>query len=305
MKNSGKAPIILLIIVIIISLVAAGGVFYLLQKEKIKNVALQDQLEDVVAKQKVTETKLDAAKKTVASLEFKLQEAGAEIEKTKAELATEKSAKEDALSKADQLSTELDKQKSLKADLEVKFTQAQKDIEDTKAQLNDLSSKKVGLEKKIVDLEAQMKAAQEVKNVELGKVVVISEPPVPDASPVDAKSKKKAKAPAKTSAKAATTKSAIIDKIAANSSGNVVPAAQGLSEGKILVVNKEYNFAVVNLGSKDGVAMGDIFSVYHDNKFVGDVKVEKLHDSMAAAGFSSPDIKSKILEGDKAVRKAK
>jgi len=74
---------------------------------------------------------------------------------------------------------------------------------------------------------------------------------------------------------------------------------------KVLVVNKDYNFAVINMGSKDGVNVGDVFSVYHNEKYVGDVKVEKIHDSMSAAGFLSADIKDKVFEGDKVVRKGK
>jgi hypothetical protein len=51
--------------------------------------------------------------------------------------------------------------------------------------------------------------------------------------------------------------------------------------------------------------VGDIFSIYHNNKDIGEVKVEKVHDSMAAAGFSASDIKDKVSEGDKVVQKVK
>ncbi len=70
-------------------------------------------------------------------------------------------------------------------------------------------------------------------------------------------------------------------------------------EGKIAVINKEYSFAVINLGNKDGVTVGSVFGVSHANKYVGDLKVEKVHDNMSAAGFVSPDLKDKIAEGDK------
>jgi len=60
---------------------------------------------------------------------------------------------------------------------------------------------------------------------------------------------------------------------------------------------------VINLGSKDGVNIGDIFSVYRGNKYIGDIKVEKIHDSMSAAELVSSDIKNKIKEGDKVLEK--
>ena len=47
------------------------------------------------------------------------------------------------------------------------------------------------------------------------------------------------------------------------------------------------------------------FPIYHNNQYVGDVKVEKVHDAMSAAGFVSADIKDKISEGDKVVPKSK
>ena len=75
-------------------------------------------------------------------------------------------------------------------------------------------------------------------------------------------------------------------------------------EGKIMVVNKDYNFAVLNLGSKDGVNTGDEFSVYHAGKVIGVLKVEKVHESMAAAGFPE-ELKNIISENDKVVQKVK
>ncbi len=72
-----------------------------------------------------------------------------------------------------------------------------------------------------------------------------------------------------------------------------------------MVVNKEYNFVVINLGSKDGVSLGDMFTLVRGKSSIGDIKVEKLHDSMSAAGFISEDLKNKVREGDKVVKKAK
>jgi hypothetical protein len=56
--------------------------------------------------------------------------------------------------------------------------------------------------------------------------------------------------------------------------------ASGALEGKVLVVNKDYNFVVINMGANESVALGSIFSVYHNNSYIGDVKVEKVHETM-------------------------
>lgn len=81
-------------------------------------------------------------------------------------------------------------------------------------------------------------------------------------------------------------------------------SAGGL-EGSVSVVNRDYNFAVINLGAKDGLKSGELFSVYNGNKYIGDLKVEKVHDAMSAAGFTSGGIREKISEGDKVVQKTK
>ena len=87
--------------------------------------------------------------------------------------------------------------------------------------------------------------------------------------------------------------------------GPETSSVSGQLEGKILVVNKDYNFVVINLGSKDGVNAGDAFALYHNNKYIGDIKVEKIHESMSAADFTSASIKDVVSEGDRAVLKAK
>jgi hypothetical protein len=62
---------------------------------------------------------------------------------------------------------------------------------------------------------------------------------------------------------------------------------------------------VISAGSKDGVDVGDEFTIYHGNTNIGDVKVEKLQEAMSAAGFISDDIKDKVREGDRAVKKTR
>ena len=68
-------------------------------------------------------------------------------------------------------------------------------------------------------------------------------------------------------------------------------------EGKISVVNNEYNFVVINLGSKDGVKLNDEFSVLRSGKVIGNLKIEKVHELMSAAGFA-PELKDNIKEND-------
>ena len=280
MADSSKIRTLLLFVMIILSLGLAGGVYMLLQKEHAKNIELQTQLEDVTAKQRVAETRLEESKKIISDMETKLQDAQGKIDGLNADLQKEKNAKQEAIAQIDELKSEIDNQKQLRADIERKFIQAQDDLKRTQVQIKELGIQKSDLEARVRDAQAKAKELETKASspVELGTVVVNPETAQPAAE-----------APEQ------------------NIGSMLEPqdaSSQGL-EGKVLVINKDYNFAVVNLGSRDGINLGSIFSVYHGDQYLGDLKVEKVHDSMAAAGFLSTDVKEKISEGDKAILKTK
>ncbi len=274
MPEKIKSPILILIVLIVVSLSAAGGVFFFLQKEKAKNVALQEELDDVLTRLRVTENKLDASAKSVSDLTVKLDQAQGQVSALTSELEKERADKNEALARAEQMRMALEEQKSLRVNLEQKLTEAKKESEKLQSQVKGLQDEKSGLEAKI---KASETAGQ---GVELGKIVVSPETETAKPSVAAVKPKKAAQGKVET------------------------PKPAAALEGKILVVNKDYNFVVLGLGTKEGVNVGDLFSVYHKNKYIGDVSVEKVHESMSAAGFQSPDMNTKVTEGDKVVRKS-
>ena len=56
-------------------------------------------------------------------------------------------------------------------------------------------------------------------------------------------------------------------------------------EGSVVLINHEYNFLIIDLGSNDGVATGDAFDVLQGGISIGRIKIEKLHESLSAASF--------------------
>jgi seryl-tRNA synthetase len=204
-------------------------------------------------------------------LEAKLKEDGGQIESLAKELEQEKNSKQEVLARVEELNQNLEQQKKIKIDLEKKIDQAQESAKKMQAQLKELESKKAELEAKVKSIET------EIPGVELGEIVVTPDTTVTTKEPAAKPKKQKTEKDL---------------------------AAQEL-KGAVLVVNKEYNFVVINLGSKDGVGLGDVFSVSRSNKYIGDIKVEKIHESMSAAGFVSSDMKGKVNEGDKVVQKVK
>jgi len=274
MNNKAKAATLILIVLIIISFSLAGGIYYLLQNEKAKSTSLQVQLEDTITKYKKAETELGSVKDKISMLALQVKEAQNKLETLNKDLQQEKTAKQEALSKVDQLTGDLEQLKSSKSDLENKLSQSQEDAKKIQNQLKELRSQKTELESKLKELESK------TQGVELGKIIVNPEGAI--VAPQEASGQSQSQPLAVKTEKPTLGK-----------------------EGKVLVVNKDYNFVVLNLGSKDGVDIADMFTVYHNNKNVGDVKVEKVHESMAAAGFVNNDMKDKVSEGDKVVQKVK
>lgn len=275
MNRRANALLIILGVLTLVSLSLAGGGYYLLKKEQQKSAMLEEEVSEVSSRLKATEAKVHESEKTIADLSTKIKSASEQLIVVNTALSREKSDKEQALSRLQSLESDLETLKKSRQGLEDLLRQAKE--ESTKAQLDaqQLKAQKQELEEKITELESNS------DNVELGEIVVGTSGELTGAEAVVEPSAKR-KAPLKEQ----------IVQLKAN-------------EGNVLVVNKEYNFIVISLGVKDGVSVGDVFSVYHGNKYVGDVKVEKVHDSMSAAGFSSADLKNKVSEGDKVVEKGK
>lgn len=269
-KNS-KGGTVVFVLLIAVALILAGGIYYLYHQEYTKNVSLQKELEEVKTQQKIAETKLAESKEIVTSLETKLKTATTQIETLNKSLDDEKTARQETLAQVEKLKIDMNRLSKVTIELETKLSTAQTEAQKAQTQIAELETKKNELEVKIKELQTQTQeqVAKAKEGVELGKIVVNSEAGESAAM--------QETAPAK-----------------------LVPGA----EGKVLVVNKEYDFAVINLGIKDGVSVGMVFSAYRGSKYLGDLRIEKVHESMAAAGFTTKDIREKLKEGDRVVPKS-
>lgn len=272
MSDNTKSPVSVILVILMLSglLLSAAG-FYLLKKEKDNNLALQERIEDLNIKLNISEKKLDDSKKKITQLEAILKEAQDNIDALNDDLEVEKGVKEEALSRAEQIRSDFEKEQELKSNLEAKVLKMQEDMDKMQLQLKELKAQKAKLDKKIKELQEQQS-----QNVELGTIEVNPQGGLPESSEIGA---------------------------APNYKGAMTPTAP--LEGVVLVVNREYNFAVISLGGRDGVEAGDVFVIYHNDKEIGEVKVEKVHDSMSAADFVSQRTKEQISEGDRAAEKVK
>jgi myosin heavy subunit len=291
---------------ILISLSLAGGVFYLLQQERANSAKLKNNLEDIANKfevikreKKDIKRRFKSAKKYLFSYNRIAGKSRDEVKDLKDTVKQQEVIRQIMDKEMNDLKMEMEKLKVAGVDLQRKLADANDLIKKNTEQLKEALAQKSTLEKTVGDLRAT-----QAQKVELGTIVVGSDTgkitPQPEA-PVKESKKEKAKKTAKSEAKPS--KQPVSQQVVEPPSAvNVAAPGSGL-QGKVLVINKDYNFAVVNLGSKDGIKLGDIFSVYHNDVYIGDVKVEKIHDSMSAAGFSSLEGGAKIGENDRVVLK--
>jgi hypothetical protein len=77
-------------------------------------------------------------------------------------------------------------------------------------------------------------------------------------------------------------------------------AAAGLN-GQVVVVNREYDFIVMNLGRNHGVTVGQELRIVRDQQELGRVRVEKVYDELSAAALLPQAQEDQIQEGDAVV----
>ena len=313
MAGKGRIFVILSVVFIVLSLGLSASAYLKFQQEKTKNAVLQRELEVVKKKQDASEKELVGSRKIAEELGAKLKETQGKLDEFTTQVTSAKNTKQKAVGLLSRMNTDLKKQKALWQELEIKFNQAQEGINRIQAQLSELENKKAELENKIKDLESKLvvtkeelpavttavsETVEEVKKdsgVELGTIVVSPEIVTPQVSA--AQTPPAVEIPNVDTAQVTAPVTVPVEEPKKDQETAI--------EGKVLVINRDYNFAVINLGSKDKINTGDEFVVFHQDKEIGQLKVEKVHDSMSAAEFSSPEMRDKVNEGDRVVRKAK
>lgn len=273
MARRASAPVVLLVVLVSSLALLSGATFYLLQQERTRSITLDEQLREVNQKYTLTQSKIRESERMVGMLESSLKESRNQITKLNAQLEEAVKLKAEALAKVDALQSDLDQQDGIRSTLQKKLDETRVDYDKTMGQLKILETRKTELERKLSKYEPGASPAADPK-VDLGVIEVGNASPEPFAP-----------------------------------AAQEVPVsleqaqAAGGPEGQVMVVNADYNFAVINLGSADGIKAGTEFSVFQDKSYIGDLKVEQLHDSMSAAGFLSSAIAGRIREGDLVIPK--
>lgn len=252
--------------------VAAFGIV-MLQQEKDKRIAKERELKLAVAENEELKARANELEQAKAAVEDQLAKANKDVSQAKQDLVKAVEAR-DALTKS--VEDREQEIKRLAKDLEQAQTQQKQAV----SQLSDLQTERDSIKKQLTDLESA-KSALESKlaeatgrpTVELDRVVVGGQPGGDSASASMAPSQ---------------------------AAGSSAAPASG-TNGQVVVINREYDFIVMNMGRNHGLAIGQQFKIVRGSEVLGTVKVEKVYDELSAAAILPDSKKDSIKEGDAVV----
>lgn len=205
------------------------------------------------------------------------------------------------------LEKDVDRYKKEASEVRARFEQSEKRVQELTISLDDEARQKENVTMQLAALKRDLDGAKNLK-LELERKISQGEQEVSSFKEQIAQLQK-SKEDLENKLKEATAKADVqLGKIIIGTDNTVQQGGADVSAGglagRVLVVNKEYAFAVINLGSKNGVTNGQVFSVYQDSNYIGDIVVERVDETMASANFSDPALSDLIREDDKVLLKA-
>ncbi|MBU0467930.1 MAG: hypothetical protein KKD07_02320 [Candidatus Omnitrophica bacterium] len=292
MNSKGKVLTIFLVImaILLVSLTAISMFFF--QKEIEKREYAETQLKQSVAKGVGLEAELVKVKKQTLLLEEKNKEADERINSLLDELELEEGLREEIKLERNVLKDELAKGKedkiAIQKELNAQIGNFKEKVVQLEEKLKLEISLKEGLKEKISKFEQKAKEL-EVTIVQLEQNKVVPKPVVPEIV------KPSQIVPAVLKESEVEDEEVDLEKIV------VIPIE--VPEGRILSVDKETGFVIINLGEKDGVLMGSVMSVYRGKDYLGDIKVSRIQPEMAAADLLPPFSSRLVRKNDQVVVK--
>jgi len=268
-EQSGKVGTIFLAIfsILLMSLTAISIFFF--QKELEKRKMVETILEKAQNNEQELDKDLKDIKKQLFVLEEKNKEADERINSLLDELELEEGLREEL--KKENLAIKADLNKETK-ETEKLRDQLARDLGDSELKLNDLqtqlkkeSNYNKELEIKIVNLEQQLMGNARPSKEKIAK------------------------------ANKRVDKEIELEKI------EVIP--NKVPQGRILSVDVDTEFVIVNLGEKDGLKIGKMLSVYRGKDYLGDIRITRLQPEMSAADLIPPFSSRTVRKNDQVIAK--
>lgn len=286
MNNSGKTLMIFLVVIamLLIALTAIAVFFFL--KEVDLRKAAEYNLEQMQVVEAKLQNELKETKDQLVLLEEKNKEAENKVESMMEEVELEQGLREELKKENRQLQDSLTKEsedkEQLRAQMAKDLSEAEKKIAAMQEELNVVISEKQKLEETYQDTLSKYQALQGPSGLtDPVSQTPEEQNPLPDQPPAVEPQ--------------AENKEVDLDKIVVNAPPETL--------GKVISVDTETEFIIVNIGEKDGVRKNTLLSLYRGDKLLGDVKVTRVLPEMSAADFVPPLSSQAVQKDDRVVIK--
>ncbi len=249
MSKIFKIVLALLIVASLTSAALAVIGFIGKEREYIKRLVVEDKLAAILKEKRILEKEMEVVKSAKEQSESKVAKLEEKLKSVSAQLTTIKQKEEATASELELKSAELAKIK-VDMDNEKKEKLAiSKKLESIQSDFEKAKKEASMLINEKMDLEKKILELQEKQAVNLDKIVV-------NTGEAD---------------------------FPASATHEASPAVKPIMQGKVLVVNKEYNFIVSDIGQDKNVQKGMTFDIMDGAKTLGQAEIDKVYDTMSSA----------------------
>lgn len=328
-NSEGKVLTIFLVIiaVLLITLTALSMFFYNVEIDRRKQAegtiaTLQNDFEKA-------NKELKELQKQNFLLNEKNKEADARINSLMDEVDLEKGLrdelKKESLTLKEQMETLTQEKLNIENQTATQLGDIEQKVVELEAKLKVELNRNKELEKKNEELLAvqeklnKISAAQSSNNKPTPKSAPVVNADAVEKAPVTAKTEVEPKIPVKEKSTASNKMDVVLDQIIVTPDVKIIEPEivkevekepemtdkkpEEIPEGRVLSVDIETEFVVINLGEKHGVQKGLFLSVYRGNEYLGDIKVTRTQDEMAAADLVPPLSGKMLRKNDQVIAK--
>src|SRR3989344_314109 len=296
-NSSGKVLVIFLVIFVILSLSLAGLAMFFLSKEKERRISTETALQQSVTNAAKLETKLQDAIKQGFLLQEKNKEAYEKINGLLDELELQEGIREELKKENQALKEEFEKEAKARTELQQKVdsnVEAAQKLPELAAQLQAEQGVRQELEQKLSAAEERARTLE--KTLAKMQQQGVQSPAPSEAVPAAQQPQGEA-VPTVEQERSGNKKEEVqLEKI-------VVAPAKAVPEGRVVMVDGETEFVIVNLGANHGIKEDQILSVSRGKDLLGEVKVTRVQPEMSAADFIPPLTSRHVRKDDSVVIK--
>lgn len=282
-KKSGRVVTVFLVIAVILLITGTAMALFFQQLEMRERLSVEERLTEVQTEKEGLQKTLEELKRQVYLLEDKNKEADERMNSLLDELDLEKGLREEMRSETVALRETLEVESRAKKVLEEQLLKTRDDYDKRVKEVED----KLRLEVvRATQLEVEMQVLKEKATT--GSLVPPSVMTPASSVPQDV-------TPMGVAPENMASSSIDLEQIV------VIPTQ--IPQGRVLNVDTDTEFVIINLGRKDGVSEGMFFSIYRGQDYLGDVKVTRVQKEMSAADLIPPFTSRLVRQNDQVVVK--